>query len=269
MGNHVETDKIILLFDNYGLDSRNLHTSFKLTGKDYPVVIIEDDGFLPEGVMSVYEYFLGDFKNAKNIPGKPRYFNQITVPEYWEISANNSSGKAHNLNKERARIFYAEPKHRRLVKVVDWYDDRGVVRSSDHYNKYGALYARTIFNNKGQRVNKSYFSVDGREIIAAFPAECLMYVTQYTPLVHMPYGREMFLVSDGAVAWNALYEIMESEVIDAKELADELRKNYCHFVVLQKDAVLEGSLEKEDWVLYTETNEYIVYMDKNNDPRIW
>ena len=165
MGNHVETDKIILLFDNYGLDSRNLHTSFKLTGKDYPVVIIEDDGFLPEGVMSVYEYFLGDFKNAKNIPGKPRYFNQITVPEYWEISANNSSGKVHNLNKERARIFYAEPKHRRLVKVVDWYDDRGVVRSSDHYNKYGALYARTIFNNKGQRVNKSYFSVDGREII--------------------------------------------------------------------------------------------------------
>lgn len=165
MGNHVETDKIILLFDHYGLDSRNLHNSFKLTGRDYPVVIIEDDGFLPEDVMSVYEYFLGDFKNAKNIPGKPRYFNQITVPEYWEISANNSSGKVHNLNKERARIFYAEPKHRRLVKVVDWYDDRGVVRSSDHYNKYGALYARTIFNNKGQRVNKSYFSADGKEII--------------------------------------------------------------------------------------------------------
>ena len=128
-------------------------------------MIIEDDGFLPEGVMSVYEYFLGDFKNAKNIPGKPRYFNQITVPKYWEISANNSSGKVHNLNKERARIFYAEPKHRRLVKVVDWYDDRGVVRSSDHYNKYGALYARTIFNNKGQRVNKSFFSADGKEII--------------------------------------------------------------------------------------------------------
>lgn len=165
MGNHVETDKIVLLFENYGTDSRNLHTSFKLAGKDYPVAIIEDDGFLPEGVVSAYEYFLGDFKNAKNIPGKPRYFNQITVPEYWEISANNSGGKVHNLNKERARIFYAEPKHKRLVKVVDWYDDRGVVRSSDHYNKYGALYARTIFNNKGQRVNKSYFSVDGKEII--------------------------------------------------------------------------------------------------------
>ena len=113
----------------------------------------------------MYGYFLGEFPKGDKIPGKPRYFNQITVPEYWEISANNSSGKVHDLNHERARIFYAEPKHKRLVKVVDWYDDRGVVRSSDHYNRFGALYARTIFNNQGKKVNKSYFSAKGEEII--------------------------------------------------------------------------------------------------------
>ena len=165
MGKNVETDNIILLFDNYGSDSQNLHKSFQLAGKNYPVVIIEDNGFLPDGVMSVYEYFLGEFVPGENVPGKPRYFNQIKVPKFWEISANNSGGKVHNLNKERGRIFYAEPKHKRLVKVVDWLDDRGIVRSSDHYNKYGALYARTIFNNKGQRVNKSYFSATGKEIL--------------------------------------------------------------------------------------------------------
>ena len=165
MGDNTKSDNIVLLFDNYGKDSQNLHTSFQLAGKKYPVVVIEDDGFLPEGVISVYEYFLGDFAAAENVPGRPRYFNQITVPEYWEISANNSSGKVHNLNKERGRIFYAEPKHKRLVKVVDWLDDRGVVRSSDHYNKYGALYARTIFNAKGQKVNKAYFSATGQEVI--------------------------------------------------------------------------------------------------------
>ena len=165
MGNSSQIDDIVLFFDNYGVDSQNLHTSFKLAGKDYPVVVIEDDGFLPEGVTSVYGYFLGDYPKSDKIPGKPRYFNQITVPEYWEISANNTSGKVHDLNKERARIFYSEPKHKRLVKVVDWYDDRGVVRSSDHYNRQGALYARTIFNNQGKRVNRSYFDAQGREII--------------------------------------------------------------------------------------------------------
>lgn len=158
-------NEVVLLLDNYGIESENLHTSFKLAGKDYPVAVIEEDGFLPEDVISVFGYFLGDFKNAENIPGKPRYFNQITVPEYWEISGSNSSGKIHNLSHERGRIFYAEPKHKRLVRVVDWLDENGVVRSSDHYNRYGALYARTIFNAKGQKVNKSYFSASGKEII--------------------------------------------------------------------------------------------------------
>lgn len=165
MGNDIKTEEIVLLFDTYSKESENLHTSFQLAGKNYPVVVIEDDGFLPDGVSSVYEYFLGEFLPGEHIPGKPRYFNQITVPEYWEISGTNSSGKVHDLNKERGRIFYAEPKHKRLVRVVDWYDDRGVVRSSDHYNKYGALYARTVFNAKGQRVNKSYFDANGTEIV--------------------------------------------------------------------------------------------------------
>ena len=69
------------------------------------------------------------------------------------------------MSRERGRIFYAEPKHKRLVRVVDWYDERGIVRFSDHYNRYGAIFARTIFSEKGKRVNKSYFSPEDREII--------------------------------------------------------------------------------------------------------
>ena len=52
----------ILLFDNYNQDSQALHTSLKLAGFDCPAVVIEDDGFLPDDVMSVYGYILGDFK---------------------------------------------------------------------------------------------------------------------------------------------------------------------------------------------------------------
>lgn len=155
----------VLLMDTYSKDSQKLHNSFKLAGKNIPAVVIEDEGFLPDDVTSVYDYFLGEFAVSERVPGKPRYFNQISVPEHWEISANNSSGKIHDLNKERGRIFYAEPKHKRLVRVVDWCDEKGIVRVSDHYNKYGALYARTTFNAKGHKVNKSYFSATGAEII--------------------------------------------------------------------------------------------------------
>ena len=111
--------------------------------------------------------------------------------------------------------------------------------------------------------------VEGREVRACFPSEMLMYVTQYTAYVQMPYGREMFLRPDGVIMWNKLYELVESEEIDAKEMADELRVQACHFVVLRKDAKVKGNLEKENWKKYYENDKYIVYLDEENDPRYW
>lgn len=164
MEKHIEMNTI-LLFDNYGTDSQTLHSSFQLAGFQFPAVVIEENGFLPEDVTSVYGFFLGDFKKTLGEEARPKYFNQIKVPAYWEISGNNNSGSVHDLYKERAKIFYTDPVHKRRVKIVDWYDEKGVVRSSDHYNRYGAIFARTVFNAKGQKFSKSYFSAAGEEII--------------------------------------------------------------------------------------------------------
>lgn len=165
MEKHSGMTDTILLLDNYGEDSEMLHQSFRKADFDGLVIVIEDDGFFPEDVISVYQYFCGDFKKNNLIPGKPRYFNQINVPDYWEISGNNSSGKVHDLYHERGHIFYAEPKHKRLVRVVDWMDENGIVRSSDHYNRYGALYARTTFSKDAKRFCKTYFDADGKEVL--------------------------------------------------------------------------------------------------------
>ena len=165
MDQFIKPDDIVLLLDHYSLEGRNLRISFEKAGYRCPTVVVEDDGFLPDDVLSVYGFFLGNFAGEKGVPGRPKYFNQIVVPDYWEISGNNSVGSICDLIRERGRIFYAEPPHKRLVKVVDWYDENGVVRSSDHYNRYGALYARTAFDAKGKRVNKSWFAASGREII--------------------------------------------------------------------------------------------------------
>lgn len=172
---------VTLLMESYTDDGNNLFNSLRLAGFNPEAVVIDDDGFLPDGMISMYGYFLGDYevagesfaKNGRivaditddSILGHPRYFNQISIPEYWEITATNSDGKIMDKNIERGHIYYAEPKHRRLVGIVEWTDSKRNVRLSDHYNKYGALYARTTFNAKGQRVCKSYFSVEHKEII--------------------------------------------------------------------------------------------------------
>ena len=89
----VKLDDAILLMDNYGPDSQALHTSLKLAGFDCPAVVLEDDGFLPEDVISVYGFFLGDFRAAMGAKARPKYFNESPVPEYWDISGTNSGGK--------------------------------------------------------------------------------------------------------------------------------------------------------------------------------
>lgn len=148
----------VVLLENFDEDSQMLYQSMRSSGFSGPIITFSDDGYLPEDVMSIYTYYCG-----KKEGGKPRYFNQIDVPDYWEIRASNTGGQVFDLNHERGKIFFASPLHKRLVKIVDWHDDTHVVRVSDHYNKYGFLYARTIFNKKGQLVSRSYYDVSGNE----------------------------------------------------------------------------------------------------------
>ncbi len=149
----------VLLLDNFNEESQMLYQAFKASGFQGKVVTMEDDGFLPEDVISLYHYFCGNNK------GKPRYFNQINVPDYWEIESDNTTGKVMNLSKKRGMIYYTKPTNKRLVRVVDWMNEEGIVRSSDHYDCYGALYARTTFNKKGQRFCKTYYDTENREVI--------------------------------------------------------------------------------------------------------
>ena len=69
MENSNRTKEIVLLFENYLEDSKKLHTSFKMSGKSYPAVVIDDNGFLPDDVESVYGYFLGDFEKSDRVLG--------------------------------------------------------------------------------------------------------------------------------------------------------------------------------------------------------
>ena len=158
-------DEIVLLMDYFNRGSQDLFDSFSNAEIPVKAIVINDDGFLPDGVTNVFEYFLGDYRKCDTCPGKPLYFNQIKVPDYWEISANNTNGSIHDKDRERGRIFFSHPSHKRFVRLVDYLDEMGNVRFTEHYNKYGALYARTVFNKNSEKVNKTYFDTEGREVL--------------------------------------------------------------------------------------------------------
>lgn len=154
---------IILLFERYSPDSRRLHESFLRAGCECSAVVLEEDDFLPEGVMSVYDIFLGYRE------GKPKFFNEVPVPDHWSISAGieeSRYGKITWQHEEKGRIHYWENAPKKwLVKAVDWLDRKGIVRCRDHYNSRGSVYARTVYDKEGKECGKTWFSVSGQEVI--------------------------------------------------------------------------------------------------------
>ena len=152
---------MINIFDKYDEETQDLHNSLKLAGFDYPTIVLDDNGHLIHGVISPYQYFMGEEDNTL----KPRYFNQIDKPDLWEIESSNSQGSVFEYNIKKASIFYVEPKEKRIVRTVEWKDTNGKVRSVEYYNKHGRKYAHTVYDINQQSTFSTYYHVSGREAI--------------------------------------------------------------------------------------------------------
>lgn len=152
---------MIQVYDFFDTASQDLYYSLKASGIKTPALVFNDDGFLPAGVTSPYSYFC----QMEEGQGKPLYFNQVEIPLYWEITGTNSSGEIWSYDECKAKIFYAEPKQLRLVKNVDWYDKHQKVRLTEHYNRFGWLFARTHFSQDEEIAMKTYLNKEGKEII--------------------------------------------------------------------------------------------------------
>ena len=180
----------VLLLDHYDEAAAMLKDSFRLAGFSGPVIVLSEDAALPDDVCSLYRLaardsapspFPGAVRAAQPMsarqqrryrlahagwtPGTGRHFNQIEVPDYWEIAADGASGKVFDRSHLRARIFYARGVEGRVVSDVDWLDEGGMVRFTDHYDLKGQLYARTTFNERGERFCRSWMDELGRERI--------------------------------------------------------------------------------------------------------
>lgn len=96
----------------------------------------------------------------------------------------------------------------------------------------------------------------GGEVKAVFPEELLLYVRQYSSVVWMPYGRDIFLGTD-----DEIYDIIESDEIDLERLLKLTRQSGCHYIVFREDAEFVNEHALKELELFFETDGYIVYRD--------
>ncbi len=106
--------------------------------------------------------------------------------------------------------------------------------------------------------------IPGREVRAAFPAEHLVYVRQYTPLVVMPYGWDD-IKNYGGASDEVLRDLMEGENTEAEELAERGKATQCHYLILGSDRKLIGDLTDHGFEKYAEIDGYVIYKNPDMD----
>lgn len=162
MGKASESD-LVLLLHRYDIKSRLLRNSFINSDINITTLVIEDEGFLPENVLSVYGYFLG-WNDRKDLKKSPKYFNEIDIPELWKVVADRYKAEIYDYSRLKGTLTYNERDNTRLVNRAEWYDDNGNVRLIDCYNEYGELFSKICCDKNGKKVNRTYFR-DNIEII--------------------------------------------------------------------------------------------------------
>ena len=152
---------MIRLFEWLTQESLDLHYSLEESGIHGTSIVLNDDGFLPEGIISPYTFFC-----EVEMDGSPLYFNQLEVPYLWQITGTNIEGEIWNRSSKRGVIHYHEPKYLRFVQSVDWLYPDGSIYMTDHYNKYGWVFARTYFFSDQQVSHKKYYTKSGQEVLS-------------------------------------------------------------------------------------------------------
>ena len=160
---------MVVVFDKYTDNTRKLHTTLKSTGLDAKIVVLEDDGFLPDGIQSPCSYFVYE-KNQEVLEKRELFYDFLEVPEYWEIrSADIYHGEVYDMGCKKANIYFTEPIEKRNVQRVEWCMENGWVYKIDYYNKYALKYASAFLDMEGNLESKVFYSSRNQEIIVEQP----------------------------------------------------------------------------------------------------
>lgn len=142
--------------------------TFRAMGREAEIIVLEDDGFLPEGTSSPYEFFA--YKDHQGeLAKKELFYNFLELPLFWEVRLTEGRGAVFDMGCEKARIYFKEPVENRNVLRVEWHTEDGWIYRVDRYNRYGLRYMSEFLDPDGKIDSKVYYSVENQERVAEQP----------------------------------------------------------------------------------------------------
>ncbi|MEX5938136.1 accessory Sec system glycosylation chaperone GtfB [Mammaliicoccus sciuri] len=224
---------MINLFESFDAKTKVLYKTFENTDINNQSIVIEEDGFLPSGILTPYQFF-AEYKNGSS---GPLYFNKVPIPRFWEIEGNNNSAEIKNMGEIKGRIIYKKNFGFRSVDRIEWLNKQGKTQVIDYYNKNGFKYAQLLLNDEQRRVIKRWFNQNNQEIIT-----------------------ENFITNDIILNWNDKEYIFHSKV--------QFIIFYLKSANLSLESFLINSLSLPCAVLYDlkeEGNDYLFWQEKIPD----
>ncbi|MCI9076582.1 MAG: accessory Sec system glycosyltransferase GtfB [Dorea sp.] len=159
---------MIVFFDKYTEQVEKLRETMRCIGQDVRIAVLEDDGFLPAGILSPYEFFSYRDRQEAFVE-RDLFYNFIELPEFWEVRLLGWMGGIFDMGCEKAKIYFREPAEKRNVQRVEWHMENGWVYKIDYYNKYALKYASEFLDTEGHVESRVFYSEKNQEMIIEQP----------------------------------------------------------------------------------------------------
>lgn len=159
---------MVIVSGKYTDSVQTIQNFFQKKGLALKILVFEDDGFLPGGIITPYEYFVIN-KVADCVEEKQLFYNFLEVPSFWEIRSDGMLGGIYDMGCRRAVIYFSQPTEKRNVQRVEWCTENGWIYRIDHYNKYGLKYAVDFLDTNGEVESRVFYSCRNQEVIVIQP----------------------------------------------------------------------------------------------------
>lgn len=159
---------MVVFCDKYTENVEKLRKTLRNMGQEVEIAVLQDDGFLPDEILSPYEFFVYRDRMAKQ-PKRDLFYNFIPLPELWEVRLVGWTGAIFDMGCEKAKIHFREPVEERKVLRVEWHMEDGWVYKIDHYNKYGLKYTSEFLDRDGRVESRVFYSEKNQEMVVEQP----------------------------------------------------------------------------------------------------
>lgn len=159
---------MVIVSEKYTDSVLAIRIFLRKAGLELKTVVFEDDGFLPEDVITPYECFVLD-KTDDMVEEKALFYNFLEIPAFWEIRSDGLLGGIYDMGFRKAVVHFSQPSEKRNVQQVEWCAENGWIYKTDYYNKYGLRWAADFMDENGEVESRVLYSYRNQEVIVIQP----------------------------------------------------------------------------------------------------